>query len=132
MRFASRPPRTQSGFSLLEMVVAVAMLALALGVMYQAVSGATRNVRSDERYAYGIELARSLLANHSVVPAKGVNQRGETEGGFHWAVLSQPAQLPEEVAKQVSLHDITVTVAWPDGQRNAQISLFSVVEARRQ
>ena len=40
-----------AGFSLLEMVVAVAILALALGTLYQAASAATRNVRSDETYA---------------------------------------------------------------------------------
>ena len=50
------------GFSLLEMLVAMSILAMSLGALYQAVSGATRNVRSDERYAYAIELARSLIA----------------------------------------------------------------------
>jgi prepilin-type N-terminal cleavage/methylation domain-containing protein len=39
-----------NGFSLLEMVVAISILALSLAALYQAVSGATRNVRTDERY----------------------------------------------------------------------------------
>ena len=52
--------RRCGGFSLLEMVVAIAILALALAALYQAAGGATRNVRSDEKYAYGVELARSL------------------------------------------------------------------------
>lgn len=69
------------GFSLLEMVVAIAILALALGALYQAASGATRNVRADEKYAYGVELARSLLAANARVPADGVSDSGETEGG---------------------------------------------------
>ena len=55
-------PSRGKGFSLLEMVVAISILGLTLGALYQAVSGATRNVRTDEKYAYGVELARSLLA----------------------------------------------------------------------
>ena len=54
-----------SGFSLLEMIVAMAILGLALGALYQAASGATRNVRSDEKYAYGVELARTLPTSQS-------------------------------------------------------------------
>ena len=59
------------GFSLLEMLVAISILALALGALYQAAAGATRNVRIDEKYAYSVELARSLLAEHARVPAAG-------------------------------------------------------------
>ena len=48
--------------------MAISILALALGALYQAAGGATRNVRVDEKYAYGVELARSLLANNGSVP----------------------------------------------------------------
>ena len=72
------------------MVVAIAILGLALGALYQAASGATRNVRVDERYAYAVELARSLLADSAVVPANGEQRRGETAGGFVWRVDAQP------------------------------------------
>src|SRR6056297_2996658 len=84
------PTGKQRGFSLLEMVVAIAILGLALGALYQAASGATRNVRIDERYAYAVELARSLLADSSIVPADGEQRRGETAGGFVWRVDAQP------------------------------------------
>ena len=67
----------QSGFSLLEMLVAISILALALGSLYQAASGATRNIRTSERYAYGVELARSLLSENAMVPQRGVNNSGD-------------------------------------------------------
>ena len=72
--------RSQGGFSLLEMMVAIAILALSLGALYQATSGATRNVRGDEKYAFGVELAQSLLANYAVVPLGGISKQGETAG----------------------------------------------------
>jgi len=44
--------RKQKGFSLLEAMVAISILGIALGGLYSAASGATRNVRADERYAF--------------------------------------------------------------------------------
>lgn len=119
----------QMGFSLLEMVVAIAILALALGALYQAASGATRNVRTAERYAYAVELARSLLADNAMVPAGGANLSGETGSGYQWRVVSRPRQLSRGVAGDFSLHDIEVEVGWFDGSKRRQIVLNSVVEA---
>ena len=79
---SARRVTSSAGFSLLEMVVAISILAFALGTLYQAAGGATRNVRVDEKYAYGVELARSLLADNGSVPASGVNATGETDGWF--------------------------------------------------
>ncbi len=119
--------KRQAGFSLLEMLVAIAILALSLGALYQATSGATRNVRSDERYAYGVELARSLLASNKVVPDEGRNLRGETAGGFAWQVVTAPVDLGRGGLPPGSLHDIEVAVSWQDGQKRREVMLHSVV-----
>jgi general secretion pathway protein I len=119
------------GFSLLEMVVAISILALALVVMYQAASGATRNVRTDERYAYGVELARSLLAANARVPMAGVNEQGETSGDFSWRVESRRLDFQRSVLPEGSLHEIEVVVSWYDGIRKKEVVLNSVVEGVR-
>lgn len=120
--------RAMAGFSLLEMMVAITILSLSLGVMYQAVSGATRNVRADEKYAFGVELARSLLAENAKVSRAGISKRGETAGGYRWSVLSTPIESPSNKLKQGSLQDIEVTVAWNDGPKVREYMLGSVVE----
>jgi general secretion pathway protein I len=110
------------------MVVAVAILGLALGALYQSVAGATRNVRADQRYAYAVELGRSLLADNSVVPPEGVNRRGETSGGFVWQVAAQPEQRARGSRLSAGrLQRIEISVGWPDGERQRQITLVSVV-----
>ena len=119
----------QGGFSLLEMVVAIAILALSLGALYQAVSGATRNVRSSEKYAYGVELARSLLADNALIATDGSNKRGETQGGFNWSVLSSPINLPNSTLPRGALHNLEVSVSWQDGLKRRQVVLHSVVGA---
>jgi general secretion pathway protein I len=121
--------RRHSGFSLLEMVVAIAILALSLGALYQAISGATRNVRTGEKYAYGVELARSLLADNNLIAVSGVNKKGETEGGFNWAVQSLPVELPSSTLPRDALHKLEVTVSWQDGVKRRQFVLHSVVGA---
>lgn len=113
---------------MLEMLVAIAILGLALGVLYQSATGATRNVRADERYAYGVELARSLLASHARVSATGVNDQGETEGEFRWRVNSSPIAQRRGAPGRASLHDIEVMVGWDDGGRAREVVLNSVVE----
>jgi general secretion pathway protein I len=122
-------PKAKKGFSLLEMLVAIAILGIALGALYQAAGGATRNVRIDERYAYAVELARSLLADSAIVSVNGEQRRGETAGGFVWRVDARPlpqardARLPPGL-----LQEIEVGVSWTDGGRTREVVLNSIVE----
>lgn len=122
-----RRARSAAGFSLLEMLVAMAILGLSLGALYQATSGATRNVRMDEKYAYGVELARSLLADHAVVPAAGSGATGETAGGFLWRVQARPTRSGVGSLEPGALQDIEVSVSWTDGSNARQVVLHSVV-----
>jgi general secretion pathway protein I len=110
------------------MVVAIAILGMALGALYQAAGGATRNVRADQRYAYAVELGRSLLADNSIVPLEGLRRRGETSGGFVWELETVPLERPRgSPLADGRLQRIDIRVAWPDGSRERQISLTSVV-----
>jgi general secretion pathway protein I len=128
---SSTLPGKHHGFSLLEMVVAVAILALSLGALYRAAGGATRIVQVDERRTYAVELARSLLAVHAMVPLAGVSATGETDGGFTWRVVAEPVdQAQDSILPEGALQRITVAVDWPDGSRRREISLDSVVAGR--
>ena len=122
----------QHGFSLLEMMVAMAILAMSLGALYQAASGATRNVRTAERYAYGVELARSLLANNAIISQKGVSESGETAGGYEWRVESAARPPARGNVIRANLHDLEVNVSRSDGSTKRRIVLNSVVESLRQ
>ena len=117
------------GFSLLEMVVAMAILGFSLAALYQAASGATRNVRTTEKYAYGVELARSLLADNELISPGGVSAHGQTEGEFKWAVQSSPLNYPGSALPRDALHKLEATVSWQDGTKRRQITLHSVVGA---
>ena len=123
----------ERGFSLLEMVVAVAILGFSLGALYQAAGGAIRIVRTDEQRSYAIELVRSLIAVYAVVPSTGLNETGETEGGFSWKVVVEPVALPEDVSlMEGALQRLSVVISWDDGPKKREVSLDSVVAGREE
>lgn len=115
----------QDGFSLIEMIVAMLILSVSLGMLYQATAGATRNVRIDERYGYATLMAQSLLAEYPWLPAGGVGRSGEVED-FRWQLISEPyteAQTPEGI----SLYRLEARVAWDAGNEPRQVVLVTVV-----
>jgi general secretion pathway protein I len=117
--------RSQRGFSLIEMIVAMVILSLSLGMLYQAAAGATRNVRVDERYSYAVLLAQSLLAEHSVLAGAGVSAGGEIED-YRWRLSS--TLLPgAEGTGQIALHQLTAAIEWRDGDNSRQVVLVTVV-----
>lgn len=110
------------------MVVAMAILAISLSVLYRVAGGATRTVSVDEKMTYAVELARSLLTLHKMVPPAGVESAGETSGGFSWQVLSAPLELEEDSPfAEGQLQAVRVDVMWPDGERQRSFTLHSVV-----
>lgn len=123
--------RSSAGFSLLEMIVALAILGMTLSVMYRVAGGATRTVAIDEKTVYGVELARSLLAAHAVVPTGGLREQGETDGGFEWEVEASPIALAAELPlAEGQLQSVRVRVSWQDGLRSREVALDSVVAGR--
>ena len=109
----------------------MAILGMCLGGLYQATGGATRIVATDEKMAYGVELARSLLANYAVVPVAGLRETGETEGGFGWRVVAEPAILAEGTPLgEGALQRVSVAVQWDDGDRERKVVLHSVVAGK--
>ena len=74
----------QFGFSLVEMLAALVVLGLALGALYQAALGATRNARVSAEYAIATTLAESELDAFVISrPDVGMTQRGRY-GDYEW------------------------------------------------
>ena len=79
-----RAAHEQRGFSLVEMLAALVILGLALGALYQAASGATRNARVSAEYAIATTLAESELDAFVISrPDVGMTQRGRY-GDYEW------------------------------------------------
>jgi len=122
--------RQSRGFSLIEMLVAMVILGLTLGVLYQASAGATRNVRLDERYTYAVQIAQSLLADYPRMPPGGVNRSGTSGDDYHWE-LSSSALEQNEALPGLQLYRLDVTVRW-EGDDSREVALTTVVPEMNQ
>lgn len=115
-----------NGFSLIEMVVAIAILGISLGMLYQAAGGATRSVKVSEDYAYAVSIAQSLLALHNTAPPDGVSLKDETADGYRWSVQTSELALAEDT-DQPTVYAIEVTVQWGQERNPRSFVLSSVV-----
>lgn len=128
--------RHQPGFSLIEMLVALVVLSLSLGVLYEAAMGATRNVRVAAEYTEAVMLAESMLDEHSYVTEPNYGASGQF-GQYDWQISSWPADVqdgldPEQraVAPQ-ALQYLEVVVNWPGQAAPRRLDLLTVVPLRQ-
>jgi len=85
-RSDTRPPRGSLGFTLIEVLVAIAVLAVVLGAIGAVVGNTVRTIRSVDRRLPLLETAQSLIAS---LPAREALQPGTqsgTSGEFRWRI----------------------------------------------
>ena len=92
--------KRQDGFSLIEVIVAFALLAGALTLLLGTLSGAARQVRDSQLHSRAALYAQSLLAVQGVeAPLQTGHRDGAFEDGrFHWAIDVRPYLDPHAAA----------------------------------
>jgi len=120
--------RSERGFSLLEVLVALAIMALSLGVLYQSIGSATRGVQIADRTERAGLWARSLLARWPERGNGGWNESGGTLDGFGWRVSSAP--LPGDDGLRggnFDLYEVEIVVGWQDGEKVRSVRVYSIL-----
>ena len=120
---------SQGGFSLLEVVVAFAILSLSLGVLLQIFSSAVNATALSGAYGAAVTLAEERLNTVGLeeIPLEVGTHAGELEDGFRWQVLIdyyEPGAVTWEPTRQP--YRVTSTVAWDTAAGTRQVSLSTL------
>lgn len=116
------PGGAMRGFSLLELLVAFAIMAISLAMIYRAVGGSVRNVSSIEDRQKAAWVVESVLAQIDGVPERGLALEGQTQE-FRWTVRTAPYATGSTEPTAPRLHEVLVTVAWDESGRQLQVEM---------
>jgi len=119
--------RAQQGFTLIEMVVAFAILGFSLTVLYSTFQGALSRTSHDLRSSEATLLARSLIARAGIEWSLAQGPvRGESHG-FSYEVACHRVSPPKlEQDYTVPFFEVTATVSWSEFAGRRTISLSSL------
>lgn len=123
------------GFSLIEVLVAFMILAMAVTVLFRIFGGGLRNVGMTAGYAQAVAIAESELAAAGVTePLREGEAQGQSEDRrFHWRRVVQPMDpwgSELQPVGGVALFRVDVQVQWADGGEERQIDLSTLRSTR--
>lgn len=124
-----------AGFTLLEVLVSMAILAICLTVIMQLFSGGLRSGHLSEDYIRAVFLAREkmeeVLVQKEIVPGA---EEGESDSGYKWLVKIHSEKEEEEVVPKLpfGFFDIQVSVMWREGERTKSFTLHTLRIAKEQ
>jgi general secretion pathway protein I len=120
----------QQGYSLIEVLVAFTILAMALTVLLKIFSAGLRNVAAAGEYAQALSIAEAELAVPGILePLHPGITEGEESGGYSWVrdvTEFHPLDRPEYAGAPLPPYLITVEVTWPAGRGQRTIRLETI------
>ena len=126
----ARPAR-QRGFTLIEVLVAFAIAAMALGLLFQAASSSGTAAHQAGNYEEAVSRAKSHMAmvgrEADIAPGE---RTGDDGSGYRWKIAITPsaaAQPPEGTAPEnrLVLYNVEVSISWLDNGRAHSVVLHT-------
>lgn len=128
--------RRESGFTLVEVLVALAIATLLAAALYRGLGVGWRALRIADREAAAVDVARARLAAIGVETPLEAGQRSGVDAGVRWSETVVPhdgdADETETGSRAASgLYRVTVEVRWHDGGARGERSFTLVTLKRR-
>lgn len=118
----------EAGFTMVEVLAALVILALTLAVLFDIVSTSLRRIGQAEKLTQATLTAQSLLAR---VGAEMALQEGQTAGrlgsDLRWRLQVRPFGDPTELqAWPITPYEISAEVLWHDGVKERSVILTTL------
>lgn len=110
MRYRAGARTRVRGMTLLELLVALSIMAISLALIYRAVGGSARGVSKLEQNQGVALLADSLMDAFPMVDPGGTQASGQ-DGIYTWQVASAPFSVSDLPETAVPLHALRITIS---------------------
>jgi general secretion pathway protein I len=117
------------GFTLIEIVVALAILSIGLTVIIELFSGGLRLARTSEDYTKAIGYGRMKM--EEIISQQNIEEgsdEGDFDKTFHWQVDIKkvdllPADKNPDLKLPIDLFQVKINILWKSGSRERSTSL---------
>jgi general secretion pathway protein I len=124
--------RRSSGFTLLEVMIAVAIAAIGIVSLLELFGGSMRLARASSEQTHAVVLASGLIDQAMWRAELPERELQGDDGDYHWSMTikavdpelgsSEDEQL-EDISKEYELYEIAVSVEWGSRQSPKSVSL---------
>ena len=123
----AEPPQGEAGFTLVEVIVAFAILALALGVLMFIISDGIQRSAQAELAAEAASLAQSLLAQAAAeTPLRSGERAGQFDDRRRWRLRTEPYAGAGDPQGAIGAYRVTAEVFWHDDTRERSLALSTL------
>ncbi len=116
----------QSGFTLIETLVALAIVALSFAVLFKIISDNLDRTRRVQDQAVAASLLQSLLARTEFGALSPGVTRGRYANGFNWRLRIEPYSLSNADRWPVAAMAVAATVSWQEDNRAQSRTLMTL------
>jgi len=121
--------KLDKGFTLIEIVVALAILSIGLTVIIELFSGGLRLARTSEDYTKAIGYGRMKM--EEIISQQNIEEgsdEGDFDKTFHWQVDIKkvdllPADKNPDLKLPIDLFQVKINILWKSGSRERSTSL---------